>query len=227
MPDKLCIRCNKIKNITDFYKRPKNICIECKVAYAKEYYEKNKNSPEFIERNRDTKKRYYDNNKEESLKKTKKYYRKNKQKYSEYHKQYERQYRGRRKELRKDRKRKLTTAQKIRNAISKAILKYLKNKNLIKGGRSILNYLPYSLSELKKHLESQFESWMNWNNWGVYTIKTWKDDDCSTWTWQIDHIIPHSKFNYNSMEDEEFKKCWELTNLRPLSAKKNLMKGDR
>lgn len=40
-----------------------------------------------------------------------------------------------------------------------------------------------------------------------------------------EHIIPHSTFQYLSMEDESFKKCWALENLRPLSAKINNFDG--
>jgi hypothetical protein len=29
------------------------------------------------------------------------------------------------------------------------------------------------------------------------------------------------------MVDEEFKKCWALSNLRPLSAKQNILDGNR
>jgi len=66
---------------------------------------------------------------------------------------------------------------------------------------------------------------MNWNNWGVYKSKNWNDNDSSTWTWQIDHIIPQSNLPYTSMEDENFKKSWDLNNLRPYSAKQNILDG--
>jgi hypothetical protein len=58
-------------------------------------------------------------------------------------------------------------------------------------------------------------------------MKTWNDNDLTTWTWQIDHVIPHSKFNYISMEDREFQDCWVLNNLRPYSAKQNILDGNR
>lgn len=73
---------------------------------------------------------------------------------------------------------------------------------------------------------SQFEPWMTWGNHGRYS-KLWNDNDSLTWTWQIDHIISQSKLPYTSMTDENFKKCWALENLRPLSAKQNIIKGDR
>ena len=68
---------------------------------------------------------------------------------------------------------------------------------------------------------------MNWENHGIYDSETWDDNDQSTWTWQIDHIIPHSKFNYHSMKDKEFLECWDLKNLRPLSSKQNIIDGNR
>jgi 5-methylcytosine-specific restriction endonuclease McrA len=68
---------------------------------------------------------------------------------------------------------------------------------------------------------------MNWNNHGKYNAKTWDDNDPSTWTWQVDHIIPRSDLPYTSMEDDNFKKCWSLDNLRPLSAKQNIIEGSQ
>jgi len=60
---------------------------------------------------------------------------------------------------------------------------------------------------------------------GKYNILTWNDKDYTTWTWQLDHIIPRSNLPYSSMTDENFKKCWALENLRPYSAKLNLLDG--
>ena len=54
---------------------------------------------------------------------------------------------------------------------------------------------------------------MNWENYGSY--------------WHIDHIKPKSLFIFESLEDEEFKQCWSLNNLRPLEAKENIRKGNR
>ena len=98
---------------------------------------------------------------------------------------------------------------------------------IVKNNRSFTKYLPYSIKELKTHLENQFESWMNWENYGTYRVDIWSDNDVATWTWQLDHIIPHSKFKYSSMEDDEFKACWALKNLRPYSAKQNVVDGAR
>ena len=91
----------------------------------------------------------------------------------------------------------------------------------------IKNGLSYTLPELNKHINMQFEYWMNWNNHGIYDPKTWDDNDPSTWTWQLDHIIPQSDLPYDSVDHPNFKKIWLLENLRPLSAKQNIVDGAR
>ena len=41
----------------------------------------------------------------------------------------------------------------------------------------------------------------------------------------LDHIIPRSDLLYTFMNEESFCKCWSLSNLRPLSAKQNIIEG--
>jgi hypothetical protein len=114
---------------------------------------------------------------------------------------------------------------KIRKLISGSINDSLKKNNSTKQKKSCLMYLSYTIQDLKNHLESLFEPWMTWENHGVYWANIWRDNDQTTWTWQIDHIIPHSLFQYTSMEDQSFKDCWNLNNLRPYSAKQNIVDG--
>ena len=73
------------------------------------------------------------------------------------------------------------------------------------------NILDFSIAQLKKHLEKQFDDNMSWDNYGSY--------------WHIDHIIPIAAFNFEKPEDDDFKKCWSLKNLRPLESKVNMSKG--
>ena len=116
---------------------------------------------------------------------------------------------------------------KLRNRMGRDIRGMLVKNESSKGRKSFIKYVDYTLEQLKEHLESLFEPWMNWNNWGKYNRETWNDNDPKTWTWQLDHIVPHSKFKYTSMADEAFKKCWSLSNLRPYSAKQNILDGNR
>lgn len=71
-------------------------------------------------------------------------------------------------------------------------------------------HIDYTMDELRTHLENQFDDWMNWGNHGL---------------WHIDHIIPVASFDFTSMEDEDFKKCWALENLQPLKDTENMRKN--
>ncbi len=73
--------------------------------------------------------------------------------------------------------------------------------------------LGYSTEELVAHLESKFTPEMSWENHGTY--------------WHIDHIKPKSWFKYETVQDDEFKKCWALSNLQPLKASINTSKQAR
>jgi hypothetical protein len=113
---------------------------------------------------------------------------------------------------------------RLRKYTSTSIYIFLRKMGTHKNA-SIMKYLPYTMEDLKDHLEKQFEPWMTWDNMGKYNSKTWDDKDQSTWKWNVDHIIPHSTFQYTSMEDQAFQECWALSNLRPYSAKQNIIDG--
>lgn len=114
---------------------------------------------------------------------------------------------------------------KLRYNVSGCIRNMIIRNGGSKGGKSTTKYLDFTFEQLKNHLDSLLESWMNWDNYGMYNPKTWDDNDSSTWTWNIDHIIPQSDLPYNSMDHPNFKKAWSLSNLRPLSAKQNCIEG--
>ena len=116
---------------------------------------------------------------------------------------------------------------KMREIVSNSIRSFLNKNGIRKNNNSVIKFLPYSIEELKQYLESQFELWMTWENQGVYKSKTWDDSNPSTWVWNLDHIIPHSIFHYKTMDCQEFRDCWALSNLRPLSAKQNIIDGNR
>jgi len=126
---------------------------------------------------------------------------------------------------------------KLRSIVSCTIRRSLKNQGSDKNGESCWDHLPYTPEMFKEHIEAQFslpenldskgQVWMNWDNHGKYNAKTWKDDDFSTQSWQIDHIKPVSDFTFTSMDDPEFQECYSLANQRPLSAKQNFYDGVR
>jgi hypothetical protein len=106
----------------------------------------------------------------------------------------------------------------IKREMSKANKKYFKIPHPILWDK-IQETLGYDKDKLLEHIESQFEDWMSWENWG----RTRKDSNGRHW--EIDHIIPRSSCKAEEVSDPNFKKIWNLKNLRPLCAKKNNMKG--
>jgi len=64
----------------------------------------------------------------------------------------------------------------------------------------------YTLSELKYHLQGQFQPGMTWQNFGQ---------------WHIDHVQPIATFHFTTYHDKDFKRCWALSNLRPLWERDN------
>lgn len=71
--------------------------------------------------------------------------------------------------------------------------------------------LPYTFEELKNHLEKLFQNGMTWNNYGE---------------WHVDHAIPQSHFKYDSVDSEDFQKCWALGNLKPMWGRDNYSKNN-
>jgi hypothetical protein len=65
--------------------------------------------------------------------------------------------------------------------------------------------------ELKKHIESKFDSGMKWENYGTY--------------WEIDHIRPCASFDLT--DREQFAQCFHYSNLQPLPVSVNRSKKDK
>lgn len=68
----------------------------------------------------------------------------------------------------------------------------------------------YNREKLRDHLEWLFKQGMTWDNYGK---------------WEIDHKIPLSAFEFTTIDDPDFKKCWALENIQPLWAIENSKKG--
>lgn len=221
----ICITCEKFKSCDEFYFRKdnntyKSECKECVIIRSNQNYNKNKKNIlekqknknqdlNQIEKNKIKNKKWYLHNKEKISQQNKNYYILNKDKIIKRNNKYQ------------ENKIKNNIEYRLRKRISRAV------NNMINGAKkeSILNYLQYSIFELKEYLELQFEYWMSWENNKPYSVKTWDDDNFETWVWHIDHIIPHSELPYDSMEHINFKRSWCLLNLRPLSGKINNIDG--
>lgn len=83
------------------------------------------------------------------------------------------------------RKRRKNPNTRLKEALRTRIYNSMRNNK----NHSTLDYLGCSIDYYKQHLEQQFTSEMNWENWGIY--------------WEIDHIIPLSKngsFHYTNTQ---------------------------
>ena len=241
----ICIEC--IRQKQKEYRENNKIS---KKKRDKEYYERVKLTPEFIL----TSKEYRDANKSYKQEYDKEYREGHKEEYKIYcvenaekiskvrhdyylkHKMYRKEYNQEWYADNKNKKHAINTRYilkrlkedisfRLRSNFSKTIRRQLKSSGSSKKGNSILNFLPYDIEALKSHIEKQFEPWMTWENYGIYRADIWDDNNQTTWSWNIDHVVPQSDLLYISMEDENFKKCWALSNLRPYSAKQNQLDG--
>jgi hypothetical protein len=221
---KKCGKCELLKDEKEFHKNKNNPdglhfwCKECRKVESSNYLKDNKEQISV------RKSEHYRDNKQAYSEKNKAYYIDNRQTIIDKTSKYRQNHKNER-NLQEQIRYNKDNAYRLRKLVSSTVLKALKNIGSSKNGSSILKHLPYTIQELKDHLEEQFEPWMSWKNQGNYDPKTWNDNDPNTWTWQIDHIIPRSKLSYTSMKDDNFKKCWGLKNLRPYPSKLNVVDG--
>lgn len=179
------------------------------LAKAKENYENNK------ARIRISQKEYQYGRKEQISDYNKSYYDKNKETVKEYKNNWARN------------RSKNDPCFRLRRITSRAINRAISIFGGSKAGKSVSDYLPYTIQELKEHLEKQFEPWMRWDNHGVFIKNNYIENDPATWTWHIDHIMPISSFYFKTIEDNDFQKCWALSNLRPFKSIDNIKKSNK
>jgi len=211
-------------------------CRECNKEYKKEHYIKNKkiisekhkiyyleNKKTIIEKVKE----YSGENKEYKQKYFKDYYLKNKQDIIEKVKEYNIENKESRKyylkEYNIENREKLNTLRNIYNKnrknndplykltinIRSFILSSLKTKGYIKKSKTN-EILGCSFEEFQFHLENKFESWMSWNNRGLY-------NGSFNYGWDIDHIIPLS----SAKTEDEIIKLNHYSNLQPLCSYTN------
>ena len=204
---------NRLKVMMDTYRKNNKEYFEKYRNNNKEYFEKYRNdNKEYLKINKQI---YYQTNIHYIKKSVKEYDNKNKENKKKYNKLYKinnkekiklinNRYRKNRRLT--DKNFKLTT--NIRSLIVNSI-----HKNGYKKNSKTELILGCTFDEFKHHLESQFESWMNWGNYGnpkdgIFELNK---------TWDIDHIIPVS----SAKTEDEIIKLNYYTNLQPLCSKVN------
>jgi len=232
---KVCCKCKVLKEFSDFHNCSrskdglKSSCKECRNSASvirrmnedvklkdKEYYIINK------EKIKKYKKEYYTINKEEILEKNKEYYNDNKDYINNRNKnytinnkenisKYQKEYYIINKEILNEYKKswfsekyKTDNVFRLKNSISSLIRSSLKKNGFVKKSKSV-DILGCNIEELKIYLESKFEDWMSWENYGKY-------DGSPKSGWDIDHNIPLSA----GSTEEDIINLNHYTNLQPL-----------
>jgi hypothetical protein len=209
---KECKKCKQEKELNNFGLDKKQcdglnrVCKQCRQSFSKEHskrlYEKNKvwkenNVDKIKEYNKEYRKEYYYNNVEKLKNRRKEYYYNNK----EATLLTNNAYRKERKQSDPLFKLSVSLRSMISTTIKKNGYKKLSKTELIFG---------CSFEHLKQYLESQFEHWMSWDNYGLYNGEL-------NYGWDIDHIVPLS----SALNENDILKLNHYTNLKPLCSYNN------
>jgi len=207
--ERICTSCNsKLPATLDFFHKQNNglfglrpTCKNCTNNLRKIYISKNKNLIS------NTNKLWYSTNKEERNKQIKNYRHNNPQKVKEW------QIKNTPILIkRRNKRRKTDEIFKLKSILGNSIRRSFKSKNLLKESNTT-SILCCTFDYFKKYIESQFENWMTWNNYGVYNPNGER-------TWNLDHIIPID----SAKTIEDVIRINHYTNFRPLCSLENLKK---
>jgi hypothetical protein len=99
----------------------------------------------------------------------------------------------------------------LNSKVSRAIFHALKSN---KNSRHWETLVGYTLQDLLNHLQKTIPQGYTWQDYIQGKL-------------HIDHIIPISVFNFTKPEHLDFKRCWDLNNLRLLPKEENLRKSNK
>lgn len=237
---KTCKICELIKEKSEFYKGI-NTCKSCYSIKYKKYYKNNKekiknNVEKYSIENKEKIKEYQSEYRKENSSKeyNTSYYLINKEKIKEKSKEYALEnkehiklYKKKHADKNKEKISIYINNYMIRRRQTEPLFKLKSNlRRLISIGFKRNGYTKKSKTyeilgcdylDFKTHLESKFEPWMSWDNYGKYNGEL-------NYGWDMDHIIPMSIAN----SEEEVIELNHYTNLQPLCSYTNrVIKKDK
>lgn len=224
---KKCSKCKEEKELNNFGLDKKQcdglnkVCKQCRQTFSKKHsktlYEKYKvwkenNADKIKKYKKEYNKKWCENNVDKRKEYSKKHYQKNAEKLKNKRKEYYKNnkektlltnntYRNKRKQSDPLYKLSVSLRSLISTTIKKNSYKKLTKTELILG---------CTFEHFKLHLESQFEHWMSWDNYGLYNGEL-------NYGWDIDHIVPLS----SALNENDILKLNHYTNLRPLCSYNN------
>ncbi len=211
---KTCTKCGIEKDAYEFYKDARcrdglmSACKKCIIRASSLYHQKNK------EKRAIYRKEYQStpSGRQAARRGAKKWNQKNKKWISDYGRIY---YQANKEKLatmrrvRENNLRKIDPIFKIKSNLSRRLRECLGSKGKSK---RTLQYVGLTAKQLKEYIESRFQCGMSWNNYGING-------------WTIDHTLPVTSFDHS--DEEQIKKCWHYTNLKPMWHAENLKKRDK
>lgn len=218
---KQCIKCKDIKELRLFVSDG-NRCKVCVASYKKQWKLQNLNR--VAEQNQ----KWREDNKEQHAESMKVCYERRKREdknWAAKRTKYDLQWKSVNKDkvnaaskrYREKHKTKINEAFKSRRKedINFRLAGYLRSRlsHALREGRKVgsaIKDLGCLIEKLRKHLESQFQQGMSWDNYGK---------------WHIDHILPLAKFDFT--DHKQLAKVYHYSNLQPLWAEDNLKKSDK
>ena len=186
------------KNNAEWYQNNK----EQKKKTSAEWYQNNKEHANKVG------KEWYQNNKEHAAKVSKEWRLKNKEKDKNDQAKWRLENKEWRRNYEKNRY-KTDINFRLTKLCRGRIRKIIKGENKSVSTMKLIGCTP---DELRQHLESKFEPWMNWENQGLGG-------------WDVEHIIPMSKFNLICPVQQHA--CCHYSNLQPMEHIANIKKGNK
>lgn len=214
--EKFCSQCDMWHPLSKFHKQKQNwdglyaFCKQCKKKLA-EKYPKTVVSPEAKQKNNETRRCKRKNNPtwaKKQIERAKQYNKTNRKKVLENKRSYStrsdvKAARNIKDKLRRQQDVNFRLRANLRSRLWSALKGNPKSDHTFK-------LIGCSVEELKKHLENKFTTEMTWDNYGS--------------VWEVDHIIPCSKFDLSKKENQLI--CFHFNNLQPLTTEDNRRKKD-
>jgi hypothetical protein len=203
---KVCSKCKVEKSYECFSKnnaKKDGLCFQCKEcasAYNK-LYEKTEKRRSYLSSDSSKERRRLRSKFEYAKDTRKEYVKEYLEKNKEYIREYKRAYNTKRKQT--------DTLYKLKSTFRSNITKCFKRINHKKSSPTT-EILGCSFDYFKLYIESKFENWMTWDNYG-------NSVDENGMSWDLDHIVPLS----TATTKEEMEKLNHYTNFQPLDSRIN------
>lgn len=105
---------------------------------------------------------------------------------------------------------------RIKHHIATRVAKQLEGNLPPNYTQNLEQYLGYKIWQLRKALENDLAFR------GLTTLR-----ETFRMNWHLDHYKPLSSYNVKSIDSQEFKDCWAISNLRMIPAAENLAKSNK